>query len=198
MLVKVCGITNVGDAAAAVEAGAGALGFNFYAPSPRYIDASSAAAITATLPEGILKVGVFVNESKARVEEIAALARLDVAQLHGNETPADIPADISVWKAYRVGQDFKLTQLDNFPAGAYLLDAPGELYGGSGHTFDWKIARGSGKKIILAGGLDANNITEAIRTAQPWGVDACSRLESSPGKKDHQKMKNFIQAVLES
>lgn len=194
-VVKVCGITNVEDARAAVEAGAGALGFNFYAKSPRYVSPTAAAAIAAGVPAEILKVGVFVNEAPARVAEIVREAGLDVAQLHGDEGADDVPAGVRVWKAFRVNDTFALEQLETFPAEAFLLDTPTELYGGSGHTFDWTRARGAGGRILLAGGLDESNVREAIAAAQPWGVDACSRLESAPGKKDHGRMARFIAAA---
>lgn len=187
MMVKVCGITNQADADA--SAGAGALGFNFYPKSPRYISPEAAAAITT--PAGVLRVGVFVNEPRAA--EIARQARLDVIQLHGDEKSA--PTGFSVWKALRVTQDFSLDRLD-FPAEAFLLDAPGDLYGGSGHTFDWNLAKGAARKILLAGGLGPDNVQQAIATARPWGVDACSRLESEPGKKDHAKVARFIELAL--
>lgn len=190
MMVKVCGITNREDAMAAVEAGAGALGFNFYPKSPRYIAPADAAAIA--VPPGILRVGVFVNEP--RVREIVAEAGLDIAQLHGNETEA--PEGVRVWKAFRVNNVFRLEDIEAFPAEAFLLDTPTELYGGSGHTFDWSRARGASRRILLAGGLDADNVETAIRVARPWGVDACSRLESSPGRKDHSRMARFIAAAL--
>lgn len=190
MMVKVCGITNREDAMAAVEAGAGALGFNFYPRSPRYIAPAEAAAIA--VPPGVLRVGVFVNES--RVREIVAEAGLDIAQLHGNETEA--PEGVRVWKAFRVNNEFRLEDIETFPAEAFLLDTPTELYGGSGHTFDWSRARGASRRILLAGGLDADNVETAIRVARPWGVDACSRLESSPGRKDHSRMARFIAAAL--
>ncbi|MBM3752603.1 MAG: phosphoribosylanthranilate isomerase [Acidobacteria bacterium] len=189
-MVKVCGITNREDAMAAVEAGAGALGFNFYPKSPRYIAPADAAAIA--VPPGILRVGVFVNEP--RVREIVAEAGLDIAQLHGNETEA--PEGVRVWKAFRVNNVFRLEDIEAFPAEAFLLDTPTELYGGSGHTFDWSRARGASRRILLAGGLDADNVETAIRVARPWGVDACSRLESSPGRKDHSRMARFIAAAL--
>lgn len=194
-LVKVCGITNAGDARAAVEAGAGALGFNFYPKSPRYLSPADAASITAEVPAGVLKVGVFVNESPARLAEIVREAGLDVAQLHGNEGADDVPAGIRVWKAFRVDDRFALEQLESFPAEAFLLDTPTEFYGGSGQTFDWTRARGGRARILLAGGLDESNVRDAIEAAQPWGVDACSRLESSPGKKDHGRMARFIAAA---
>ena len=194
-VVKVCGITNAEDARAAVEAGAGALGFNFYRKSPRYVTAPAAAAITVGVPAGVLKVGVFVNESPARVAEIVREAGLDIAQLHGDEGAGDVPAGVRVWKAFRVTAEFALEKLEQFPAEAYLLDTPTEMYGGSGHTFDWTRARGAAGRILLAGGLDESNVREAIAAAQPWGVDACSRLESAPGKKDHGRMARFIAAA---
>lgn len=194
-LVKVCGITSVVDARAAVDAGAGALGFNFYPRSPRFLSVVDAAAITAEVPKAILKVGVFVNESPARVAEIVQQAGLDIAQLHGDETVAGVPPGVRVWKAFRVNEAFGIEQLEAFPAEAFLLDTPTEMYGGSGHTFDWTRARGAGGRILLAGGLDESNVREAIAAAQPWGVDACSRLESAPGKKDHGRMARFIAAA---
>lgn len=194
-VVKVCGITNVEDALAAVAAGAGALGFNFYPKSPRYLSAADAGAITAAVPAGVLKVGVFVNEAPARVSEIVSEAGLDVAQLHGDEGADGIPPGVRVWKAFRVNDAFGLEQLEQFPAEAFLLDTPTEMYGGSGHTFDWTRARGAAGKILLAGGLDESNVRQAIAVAHPWGVDACSRLESAPGKKDHGRMARFIAAA---
>lgn len=194
-VVKVCGITNLEDALAAVEAGAGALGFNFYAGSPRYVSAVEAAAITAGIPAGILKVGVFVNEAPGRVVEIVREAGLDVAQLHGDEGADGVPPGVRVWKAFRVDDGFSLEQLESFPAEAFLLDTPTKMYGGSGHTFDWARARGAAGRILLAGGLDENNVREAIAAARPWGVDACSRLETAPGKKDHGRMARFIAAA---
>jgi phosphoribosylanthranilate isomerase len=187
MMVKVCGITNQADADAA--AGAGALGFNFYAKSPRYISPEAAAEIAT--PPGVLRVGVFVNEPRAA--EIARQARLDVIQLHGDEETA--PEGFAVWKALRVTNDFSLDRLA-FPAEAFLLDAPGELYGGSGRTFDWSLAKGAARKILLAGGLGPDNVQQAIATARPWGVDACSRLEVEPGRKDHSKVARFIELAL--
>jgi len=193
MMVKICGITNLEDALAAVDAGASALGFNFYPKSPRYITPQSAAAIVSKLPAQITKVGVFVN---AETEETARIAGLHVVQLHGDESPGDIQANIRTWKAFRVTPEFSTQSLDPWPVEAFLLDSPSTIYGGSGNTFDWCLARAAGRKIILAGGLDATNVRAAIEQAQPFGVDACSRLESSPGRKDHQKVSQFIQAAL--
>jgi phosphoribosylanthranilate isomerase len=194
MVVKICGITNPEDAAAAVEGGATAIGFNFWPRSPRYIAPEEAARITSR--EGIRRVGVFVNEAPARIEEIGRLVRLDVAQLHGDENPAGYPAGLAVWKAARVTAGFDLSAFDDSPAEALVLDGPaGQLYGGSGQTFDWSVAAVVRKRIILAGGLDGSNVARAVAAAHPWGVDACSRLESAPGKKDHRKMNEFLQAA---
>jgi phosphoribosylanthranilate isomerase len=196
MILKVCGITSQNDASAAIEGGATAIGFNFYPRSPRYIAPESAAAIATA--EGIRRVGVFVNEPRERVEEIGRIAALDTAQLHGEETVAQYPASLAVWKAFRVGAGFDLDRAggEALAAEALLLDGPaGELYGGAGRTFDWTLATVATRRIILAGGLDASNVARAVALARPWGVDACSRIESEPGKKDHKKMNEFLQAA---
>jgi len=192
-MVKICGITNLEDAMASVESGASALGFNFYPKSPRYITPEAAAEITSKLPAGVIKVGVFVN---ARTEETARIAGLDVVQLHGDESPQQIPAGLRTWKAFRVTPELDLSMLDEWPLEAFLLDAPTAAYGGSGETFDWRRAHSTKHKIILAGGLDAANVGAAIAQAQPYGVDSCSRLEIAPGRKDHRKVSQFIQAAL--
>ena len=194
MILKICGITNQEDALAAMEAGAGALGFNFYPKSPRYIAPERAAGIVS-IP-GVRRVGVFVNEPPARIREIARTASLDVAQLHGDESPEDYPAGIAVWKAVRVTPGFDLAALDDCPAEALVLDGPaGELYGGAGRAFDWKLAGVANRRIVLAGGLDASNVALAVALVRPWGVDACSRIESAPGRKDHRKMIDFLEAA---
>lgn len=194
MVLKICGITNAEDAAAAMDGGATAIGFNFWPRSPRYITPEEAARIESR--PGIRRVGVFVNEAPARIEEIGHVVRLDAAQLHGDERPGAYPAGLAVWKAARVTTGFDFSAYDDSPAEALVLDGPaGELYGGSGRSFDWGLAAVVRKRIILAGGLDATNVAEAIAAAHPWGVDACSRIESAPGKKDHQKMNEFLQAA---
>jgi phosphoribosylanthranilate isomerase len=196
MILKVCGITNQQDATAAIEAGATAVGFNFYPPSPRYIAPDQAAEIRT--PAGVLRVGVFVNRKRESAEEIARTARLDVAQLHGDETPADYPAPraLTTWKALRVDDNFDIASYRDCPAEALLLDGPAAgLYGGSGRTFDWRLVRGTNRNIVLAGGLDASNVAAAIELVRPWGVDSCSRIEIAPGKKDHRKMNQFLQAA---
>jgi phosphoribosylanthranilate isomerase len=197
MIVKVCGITNQADATAAIDGGATAIGFNFYPRSPRHIAPERAAEIDT--PAGVLRVGVFVDEAPARIEQIALTASLDVAQLHGEETADGYPSSLPVWKAMRVGTDFDFARFRDSAAQALLLDGPaGELFGGAGESFDWKLAAGAPKPIIVAGGLDASNVARAIALAHPWGVDACSRLESAPGKKDNRKMSEFLRAALEA
>jgi phosphoribosylanthranilate isomerase len=192
-MVKICGITSLDDARVAAGAGASAVGFNFYARSPRYIAPESAHAIAAGLPPSLLKVGVFVDESPARVSDVAAAVPLDVVQLHG-DTPA---LRLRVWRARRVDSSFSPQSLDDPAAEAFLLDAPAQgLHGGTGRSFDWNVARGLDKRIILAGGLDASNVRAAIEIARPWGVDACSRLESAPGRKDPRKVREFVRAAL--
>jgi phosphoribosylanthranilate isomerase len=192
MILKVCGITNQDDAAAAVDGGATAIGFNFYMPSPRFIAAEVAANIVT--PPDVRRVGVFVNEPPARIEEIARVARLDVVQLHGDERTAGFR--VPAWKAVRVGAGFRFDSYEGFPAEALLLDGPAaQLYGGAGHTFEWKVAASSAWRIIIAGGLDGSNVARAIELARPWGVDACSKIESTPGKKDHKKMLEYLQAA---
>jgi phosphoribosylanthranilate isomerase len=186
MIVKICGITNQKDATAAVEAGANALGFNFYPGSPRCISPDIAAGIAS--PTGVRRVGIFVDESPGRIDEIARAASLDVAQLHGHETQSGYPA-MTVWKAVRVNGGFDPAAI-GVAAEAILLDGPA-----NGQTFDWEVARALSLRIILAGGLDASNVAQAVSVVRPWGVDACSRIESAPGKKDHKKMTEFLQAA---
>jgi len=195
MMVKICGITNREDALAAIEGGAAALGFNFYPASPRYITPEQAAEIGAGLSvwPAVWKVGVFVDEAPERVLRIARQAGLDVAQLHGSESRENYPRSIRVWKAIRV-RDGQVPETLDFPAEAVLLDGPA-----SGENFDWRNISGMSRfagKLILAGGLDAGNVRRAIEQAHPWGVDACSRLESAPGRKDRFKMAEFLKAAL--
>jgi phosphoribosylanthranilate isomerase len=193
MMVKICGITNLEDAQAAVEAGASAIGFNFYHDSPRYVSPTGASVIAEKLRSDVIKVGVFVNETPDFVAKVAIQVGLDVAQLHG------IAAAIGIrkWRAARANEALDEYMQDD-TVEALLVDTPSdELYGGTGETFDWSRVRGLEKKIIVAGGLDEWNVRAAIRSALPWGVDACSRLEKSPGLKDHEKMKRFIEAALE-
>lgn len=182
MMIKICGITRRVDAEAAVEAGASALGFIFYPKSPRYVIPAAAAA----LGEGLAtwKVGVFVDESSAAIEAVMRAAKLDVAQVYGDT----VPQDARVWRAFRPTQSVTADGAE-----AILLDGPA-----NGISFDWTIARDDRHKIIVAGGLDASNVAEAIRIANPWGVDASSKLESAPGIKDHDKVRAFVKAAQEA
>lgn len=189
MMVKICGITNRADALAAIDGGAAALGFNFYPPSPRYIAPEVAAEIIAGLP-AVWKVGVFVDEAPERILGIARQAGLDIAQLHGSESPENYPLGIRVWKAIRM-RDGRVPNVLGGPAEAVLLDGPA-----SGESFDWRGVPHYKGKLILAGGLDAGNVARAVEQTHPWGVDACSRLESAPGRKDHFKMAEFLKAAL--
>ncbi len=192
MMVKICGITNLEDAQTAVEAGASALGFNFYPRSPRAIGTKAAKEITSTVPPGILKVGIFVNEPPETIKNVMSEAGLDIAQVIGEGSPA-----ARVWKVYRVDEDFSPGQLDGSTVEAFLLDTPSaSQYGGTGHTFPWSRARIAGKRIVIAGGLGPDNVAAAIQESRPWGVDACSRLERSPGRKDPAKVRAFITAAF--
>jgi phosphoribosylanthranilate isomerase len=192
MMVKICGITNREDAEAAVDAGASALGFNFYPESPRYVTPETVAGLGGGLR--VTKVGIFVNETAEMVAATIRSAGLDIAQVYGDRSYSGL----RTWRACRVKPpDFVLPSDDS--AEALLLDGfSPDVYGGSGQSFQWSIARDLGRRIVLAGGLDAGNVREAIEQARPWGVDACSRIEKSPGRKDHEKTKRFIEAALAS
>jgi phosphoribosylanthranilate isomerase len=200
--VKICGITNWTDARRAVEAGAQFLGFNFYRPSPRYIQAAAARRIIRRLPDGIAAVGVFVNEPEANMLTIARRVGLDYLQLHGDEPPeqvARLKREIPVIKAVRVRDSFRPKQLDSFGrASAILLDGfDVRRHGGTGKTFNWNLARGSNgsRRIFLAGGLTPENVAEAIRVARPYAVDVCSGVEARPGKKDPARIVALMWAV---
>lgn len=193
-LVKICGITTLEDALAACDAGADALGFNFWPRSPRYIEPARASQIIERLPGEVLAVGVFVDAPAEAIEETAAAAGVEIAQLHGD---CGIPR-LRWWKALEAGPDVR-RRMEQFEAEAFLLDAPaGALRGGTGRTFDWRLAAGLPGRIVLAGGLGPDNVREAIEAARPWGVDACSRLESAPGRKDAALVRAFIRAVRET
>ncbi|MDA1312957.1 MAG: phosphoribosylanthranilate isomerase [Acidobacteria bacterium] len=199
-IIKVCGLTNIGDARFAAEQGATALGFIFFEGSPRYVTPQAAAIITATLPHDVLRVGVFVDEEPAKVRMVAALAGLNVVQLHGNESPAvcEQLRDLTVWKVFRVGEGFSAERLAKYECAAYFLDTASDgLYGGTGRTFPWPLAVEAKQfgPVIMAGGLDAANVGEAIRHVAPYGVDASSKLERKPGLKDHDKVKAYLEAA---
>ncbi len=196
--VKICGITNIDDAVAAVDFGADALGFVFFKKSPRYISHADAAAIINKLPSFTTTIGVFVNEKPEQIEKIIDLTHIDAVQLHGNEPPEMCDISRRVIKAIRVKSLESLDPLINYKdkVSAFLLDTfTPEVLGGTGQIFNWDIAIYAKQfgKIILAGGLTPDNIAEAIRRVRPYGVDVSSGVESEKGKKDHRKMKLFIE-----
>jgi phosphoribosylanthranilate isomerase len=199
--VKICGITNIDDALHAVESGADALGFNFYDRSARYIRPDSAASIVSQLSPSVDRVGVFVNEMIDNIVRIVVSVGLTAIQLHGEESPVLVSqleqrAGLPVIKAFRVGPTFSFENILEYKCDDILLDAfcPDER-GGTGRVFDWEMAstvRSATARLYLAGGLSANNVAEAIRTVRPFAVDACSLLESGPGRKDPDKVSHFI------
>lgn len=200
--VKICGITNWADAKRAVEAGADFLGFNFYRRSPRHISPTKARQIVRRLPKRVRAVGVFVNEREARMLDIARTVRLDMLQLHGEESPAEVARlrrSLPVIKAVRASKSFRPAQLAKFKrASAILLDGfDRRLRGGTGKTFDWRIARRAKRygRIFLAGGLIPENIGDAIRAAEPYAVDVCSGVEAKPGKKDPKRVRELMHVV---
>ena len=200
-LVKICGITNLDDALAAVAAGADALGFNFYKPSPRYIRPQQAREIMEQLPETLLTVGVFVNEEAGAIKAIAKEAGLRALQLHGDETPEYCREldDYYVIKTFAVSDSFDIQAAHTYKVEAIMLDTKhNNLRGGTGQVFDWSVAqqvRPVIAKLFLAGGLSPENVANAIKTVRPYAVDACSALEDRPGKKNHERMRVFINTV---
>ncbi len=201
--VKICGITRPEDALAAVEAGADALGFVFFKESPRHIFPEKAAEIITLLPPFVQVVGLFVNEQAEQVNEIADLCRLDLVQLHGDETSAYCrQIRRRILKAFRVRTLTCLDPISDYLTAGLLLDTYSpSFYGGTGTAFNWEIAReASGRfgRIVLAGGLTPDNVADAIRQVHPWAVDVSSGVESEPGKKDHQKVREFIRNAKEA
>jgi phosphoribosylanthranilate isomerase len=202
ILVKICGITNWPDAVAACDAGADILGFNFYEKSLRRVSTVEAATIRAKLPPGVQAVGLFVNVKPTEINSLHAFVRFNAAQLHGDETPAivsEVTRTVPVIKAFRVAASFPLATLDKYhDAFAFLLDgARAGQFGGTGASADWNVARRAvaAHRIILAGGLTPENVGAAIRSVRPYAVDVASGIESKPGKKDHARMKEFIEEV---
>lgn len=199
--VKICGITNLEDAQLSAKFGADALGFNFYEKSPRYISPEKAREIIEKLPENVLKVGVFVNESLEKIVEIAETAKLDALQLHGEEPPEfarelKAKTNLEIIKAFRVSPEFKPEDVLKYETDAILLDAYNpEEHGGTGETFDWEIAKKVQEifpKMYLAGGLEHENIRQAIYETKPFAIDVCSSIEEKKGKKDKVKIINFL------
>ncbi|MGC4000981.1 MAG: phosphoribosylanthranilate isomerase [Anaeromyxobacter sp.] len=196
--VKICGVTRLTDAVAAARLGASAIGFNFWPGSKRCITPAAAAPMVAALPPDLLAVGVFVNPTREELLAAIRVAGLRAVQLHGDEPPAlcmELP--VPVIKAVRVKDPASLAGMAAYHVAAYLLDAPGPGYGGSGHTFDWGLAALAARElpVWLAGGLTAENVGAAIQRVRPMGVDVASGVESAPGIKDEARMEAFIQAV---
>jgi len=197
--VKICGITNAEDALAAVDMGADLLGFNFYPKSKRYITIDKAAAIINKLPTFVDTVGLFVNATAEEVREVVGKGMLNWIQLHGDETPAfcDSFSDVGVKiiKAIRVKSKKDIESVQNFFVDVILLDAfDAKEYGGTGKVFDWKLVSNIEQRIFLAGGITPENAVEAIEVGV-YGIDICSGVESTPGKKDHEKMRKLFENI---
>ena len=195
--VKICGITSAEDARAAVEAGADALGFMFYEPSPRCVTPELAAAIIGELPAHVAKVGVFVDADEATVRATADAAGLDTLQFHGSESPEFCARfELRTIKAFRVKDSGSLGQLPGYETDAWLLDSYVKgVPGGTGERFNWSLAveaKRLGRPILLAGGLTPENVGEAVGQVAPFGLDVSSGVEASPGRKDAAKVAALI------
>ena len=199
--VKICGITNLGDALNSVKAGCDALGFVFYRKSPRYLAPKKASRIIKHIPTHILKIGVFVNAEEKTIKRIARLCNLDMLQFHGNESPKFCQKfkGYKIIKAFRVKDKIELKNLLNYKTFAYLFDTfVKSKMGGTGRKFNWARIRhlkGLRKPIFLSGGLTTNNVKKAMEVVQPEWVDVSSSVELKPGKKDYKKIKEFIEIV---
>ena len=200
--VKICGITSLNDAEISLEAGAHALGFIFYRKSQRYIEPSDAAPIVESLGPFVTTVGVFVDETPMKVAEVVRVTGIGAIQLHGSENPAEfsgIPAKII--RGLRIRDTFDLRVLDKYRVNAFLLDTyvPGTA-GGTGKTFDWNIARHAARthRVILAGGLTPENVTDAINQVHPYAVDVASGVEIRPGVKDPERVRAFVRRVYQA
>jgi phosphoribosylanthranilate isomerase len=201
--VKICGITNLADAQAAVEAGADALGFIFYEKSPRRMTIPAVAKISKQLPPFVLRVGVFVNAAEALVTHAIGECGLGLLQFHGDEPPEFcMRFGLMSMKAFRIRDAGSLKELPRYPTEAWLLDAcSAETLGGTGEKFNWDLAveaQKFGKPVFLAGGLTPENVAAAVRKVQPFGVDVSSGVETSPGKKDHARVRAFISNVRQA
>jgi len=198
--VKICGITNAADAQVAVEAGADLLGFNFYEKSLRFIPIKAAAEISGALPPYALRVGVFVNPAEELVRRAIRECGLGLLQFHGDESPKFCSQfGLMSMKAFRVRDAASLNDLPKYQTDAWLLDAYSpEALGGTGEKFNWDLAGEAqklGKPIFLAGGLTPENVAEAVQQVRPFGVDVSSGVEASAGKKDHAKVRSFINSA---
>jgi phosphoribosylanthranilate isomerase len=195
-LVKICGVTSVGDAAVAVDAGADMVGLIFYPPSPRYVTPGQAQVIVASLPPELPAIGVFVNESLETITGVARESGISRVQLHGDESP-DLCRRLP-WrciKTFRFTEKVQPEMMPDYPVHAFLIEGfHGELYGGGGVKADWcRVATLHGYgRIILAGGLTPDNVQEAVATVRPYAVDVCSGVEATPGRKDTARVRAFV------
>jgi phosphoribosylanthranilate isomerase len=200
--IKICGITTYDDAVAVIDSGATAIGFNFFTESKRYINPAAAKEIADKIRGKISIVGVFVNEDIQTVKSIGAIVKLTYCQFHGNEEPEYVKKFPNAIKAFRVNDTLKNVFFDDFKVAAFLLDAYDEKeFGGTGKQFNWLLAREANEfgKIILAGGLNDANVSNAIEIVQPWGVDVSSGVENTePGKKDKNKIQRFVENARNS
>ena len=197
--VKICGLTNLADAQAAIDMGADLLGFNFYEGSKRYISPEAAIEIINKLPTFVDTVGIFVNAKAAYIKEVTGKEFLNWVQLHGDETPEFCDSmewlNARIIKAVRVRSKEDVDAVENYYTDAVLLDAfhPDE-YGGTGHSFDWDMITNIKKRVFLAGGIDPENAVRAIEVGV-YGIDICSSIESAPGIKDHEKMARLFENI---
>jgi phosphoribosylanthranilate isomerase len=197
--VKICGITNIDDAVAAMDMGADLLGFNFYPGSPRYVTSEKAEGIINKLPGFIDTAGVFVNASVEHIHQTKAVCPLDWVQLHGDEDPqfcrSLLSHNVKTMKAIRVKDQKDIERAESFFTDAVLLDAfDPDKYGGTGLTFDWNVIGNISKRVFLAGGINPDNAAAAVELGV-YGIDVCSGVESRPGKKDHRKMKKLFENI---
>ncbi len=200
--VKVCGITREKDALLACELGADAVGFIFYQKSPRCVTPEKASKIAKELPEHVARVGVFVTPAKNEAEKIASTIGLDVLQIHGNFSPEGLThfSDLPIVGAFNIDPQFDFSRFEKYQRvlSAFLLDGYKKgAYGGTGKTLDWRKASKAGVhgKVILAGGLSPQNIRTAVKQATPYAVDVNSGVESAPGIKDHEKLKQLFEQI---
>ncbi|RKY76660.1 phosphoribosylanthranilate isomerase [candidate division KSB1 bacterium] len=197
--VKICGITNIDDALLAARLGADALGFIFYPKSPRYVSPQAAGEIIHQLPPFVERVGVFVDENLAKIKQIVKQSGITTVQLSGQESPEFCHQfHLPVIKTFRVQGGRVFPQIAEYHVHGYLFDAyDPHLPGGTGKTCDWKIAREAKKfgHLILAGGLKAENLAEALEYVQPYGVDICSGVEQAPGHKDYDKLRQVFTII---
>ncbi|MCE5186934.1 MAG: phosphoribosylanthranilate isomerase [Planctomycetaceae bacterium] len=199
--IKVCGITNMEDAQAAIDMGADILGFNFYARSPRYIEPAAAMEIIRKLPAFVDTSGVFVNVPLRDIHHMTNSGMFNWVQFHGDETP-DFCRQFRHWnirtvKAVRVQSEDSIRRALEYPTYALLLDAyDSTLYGGTGKTFDWSLIKHFPRRVFIAGGITPENVSKALESGA-YGIDICSGIESRPGKKDHKKMKRLFDTIFD-